>query len=203
MKFRPFKTIEDLLFNEEMKYNKLNKKALDGLARTEAMNCLMDNRFSGLKHFWSATVVDRPKTKKKLDENIKKYYPEGDFSDEEKIENLVSLSGIYPINLVVDNTILKRLEEKYIPAINEWESDLGEVVWCVPRNIIEKKTKNGKIYWLLEVTDTTNQMAQIKCWGVDPKKDKVWKNRPYLFKVNHDDWGFSVKNLKYNCRLLG
>jgi len=203
IKFRPFKTIEDLLFNDEIKYNKLNKKALDALVRTEAMNCLVDKRFSGLKHFWSATVVDRPKTKKKLDENIHKYKPEGDFSDEEKIENLVSLSGIYPISLVVDSQILKRLEDKYIPAINEWDPELGEVVWFVPRNIIEKKTKNGKIYWLLEVTDTTNQMAHIKCWGVDPKKDKIWLNRPYLSKVTKDDWGFSIKSIRYQMKLIG
>ena len=203
MKYRPFKTVEEVLFHPDIIYSKFNKKALDSLTRSEAMNSLVDNRFSGLKHFWSAVVVDRPKTKKKLDENIEKYKPEGDFSDEERIENMVSLSGIYPVSLVVDAQILKRLEEKFIPAIGEYEPDLGEVVWFIPRTIEEKKTKNGKIYWILTVTDITNQPTTIKCWGIDPKKDKIWTNRPYLGKLQKDDWGFSTRSIKHNFKLLG
>lgn len=200
---RPFKTVEDVLFNENIVYSKLNKKALDGLVRSEAMNCLVDNRFTGLKHFWSAVVVDRPKTKKKLDENIQLYKPEGDFTLEEKIDNLVSLSGIYPINLVMDPQILKSLEDKFIPALGSPDEELGEVMWFIPRKITEKKTKNGKPYWIVEATDTTNKITNIKCWGVDPKKDKIWTNRPYLAKLNKDDWGFSTRSIKYNFKLLG
>lgn len=203
MAHRPFKTIEDVLFNENIKYNKFNKRALDALTRTEAMNSLMDSRFTGLKHFWSATVVDRPKTKKKLDENIEKYKPEGDFTDEEKIENLVSLSGIYPINLVMESKILKRLEEKYIPQISDYDIELSEAVWFVTRSVEQKQTKNGKFYWILSVTDQTSQIVTIKCWGIDPTKDKLWMNRPYLAKLQKDDWGFSTRSIKHNFKLLG
>jgi len=202
MKYRPFKTIEDLLFNENIVYSKLNKRALDALTRSEAVDSLMDKRFTGLKHFWSAVVVDRPKTKKKLDENIELYKPEGEFTIEERIENMVSLSGIYPINLVVEPQVLKRLEEKYIPPIAEYDLQLSEVVWFIPRSIEEKKTKNGKIYWILTVTDKTNQLTDIKCWGVDPKKDKIWLNRPYLGKLQKDDWGFSSRSIKHTFKLL-
>jgi hypothetical protein len=162
----------------------------------------MDKRFTGLKHFWSAVVVDRPKTKKKLDENIELYKPEGEFTIEERIENMVSLSGIYPINLVVEPQVLKRLEEKYIPPIAEYDLQLSEVVWFIPRSIEEKKTKNGKIYWILTVTDKTNQLTDIKFWGVDPKKDKIWLNRPYLGKLQKDDWGFSSRSIKHTFKLL-
>ena len=37
-----------------------------GFNRLFNMNRLIDDRFSGMKHFWSAAVVERPKTKKKL-----------------------------------------------------------------------------------------------------------------------------------------
>jgi DNA polymerase III alpha subunit len=205
MLHRPFKTVEELLFSENIVYSKLNKKALDALTRSEALNCIMDKRFTGLKHFWSAVVVDRPKTKKKLDENIEKYKPEGEFSVEEKIENLVSLSGIYPISLVMDIGIINRLEEKYIPPISLYDHEdvLSQVVWFVPRKITEKKTKNGKLYWVLEVTDNTSKLTNVKCWGVDPKKDKVWLNRPYLGKLQYDDFGFSTRSIKHNFKLLG
>jgi DNA polymerase-3 subunit alpha len=205
MKYRPFKTVEDLLFHPEMIYSKLNKKALDSLTRSEALTALVDKRFTGLKHFWSACVVDRPKTKKKLDENIEKYKPEGEFTVEEKIENLVSLSGIYPISLVMDIQVLNSLEEKYIPPISLYDHEevLSQIVWFVPRKITEKKTKNGKLYWVLEVTDNTSKLTNVKCWGVDPKKDKVWLNRPYMAKLQYDDFGFSTRSIKHTFKLLG
>jgi DNA polymerase-3 subunit alpha len=204
LEHRPFKTVEELLFTEGLKYSKLNKKTLDALTRSGALNSLVDKRFTGLKHFWSAAVVDRPKNVKKLHENIEKYAPEGDFSKEEQIENMVSLSGVYPVSLVADPAILKRLEEKYIPAIGEYDPSLGNVVWFIVRKIHEKKTKAGKLFWMLETTDVTNQTTYVKCWGVDPKKDKVWLNRLYMAKLEYDEnWGFSTRSIKHNFKLLG
>ena len=79
---RPFNTVEELLFNDDIVYSKLNKKALDVLVRSGTLDSLIDDRFSGRKHFWSAAVVDRPKKEKKLHENIELYRPEGDFTVE-------------------------------------------------------------------------------------------------------------------------
>lgn len=204
MKHRPFKNVEELLFNENIVYSKLNKKALDALTRSGALTSLVDNRFSGLKHFWSAVVVDRPKNVKKLNENIDKYKPEGEFTTEETIENLVSLSGVYPINLVLDPATLKNIEDKYIPPIGDYDPALGEVVWFIPRKITPKKTKNGKTFWIVEVTDITNKTTNIKCWGVQPDKDKLWLNRPYLGKLQYDEtWGFSTRSIKHTFKLLG
>ena len=72
---RPFNKVEDFLFSEEIVYSKLNKKALDVLCRAGAMSSLMDDRFSGGKHFWSAVCVDRPRKLKNLEENIEIYRP--------------------------------------------------------------------------------------------------------------------------------
>lgn len=202
MQNRPFKTVEDLLFNEKIIYSKLNKKALDVLTRSEALEALVDKRFTGLKHFWSAVAVDRPKTKKKLDENIEKYKPEGEFTLEEKIENLTSISGMYPVLMVIDPSTLKRLEEKYIMPIALHDPDLGDIVWFIPRKLEEKKTKNGKDYWVLSVTDSTSKITEIKCWGVNPAKDKIWMNKPYMSKLQKDDWGFSTRSIKNNFKLL-
>jgi len=200
---RPFNSIEDLLFNELVVYSKLNKKALDVLCRSEGLNCLVDKRFTGLKHFWTAVVIDRPKNKKKLNENIELYKPEGEFSDEEKIENLVSLTGIFPIDLVMDNDILRRLEHYQVPPLGEWDNDLG-VAWFIPREVIEKKTKNGKIYWIVRTIDSTSASNSIKCWGVRPKKDIIHLNRPYMSKLDYSEqWGFSTRSIRHNFRMLG
>jgi DNA polymerase III alpha subunit len=197
---RPFKTVEDFIFNENIVYSKLNKKALDVLIRSGACSTLIDERFTGAKHFWSAVAVDRPRKLKNLIENIETYKPEGEFSNEEKIEYLTELTGVYPMNLVVSPEIMIRLQEKMIPPISEYDEELG-LAWFVVRDIEKKKTATGKDYWVLNTIDSTNTEVKIKCWGIK-EKDIVFTNRPYMVKPNYDDWGFSVNNVAKQLRLL-
>jgi DNA polymerase-3 subunit alpha len=203
LEHRPFSKVEDFLFNEEMVYSKLNKKALDVLCRAGALSCLMDNRFSGEKHFWSAVAVMRPRKEKNLLENIEKYRDEGDFTNYEKIEHLSSLTGAFPISLVMDDDVMARLAELHIPPISEYDADLG-AAWFIPRKVNVKRTKNGKEYYILEVIDSNNVLTSIKCWGVNSKKDKIAVNRPYMGKLEYDEqWGFSTRSISRNFRLLG
>ena len=200
---RPFNDIEDLLFREEITYSKLNKKALDALCRAGAMDNLVDDRFTGRKHFWSAAVVDRPKNKKKFIENIDAYSKEGDFSEEEVIHFKTELTGVFPMNLVISTDTINRLREKYIPPISEFDQELS-VCWFIPRKIVPKKTKNGKNYWIVEVIDSNNETEKIRCWGVKPEKDKIFTNRPYMAKLKYDEqWGFSTYAVGRTFKLLG
>tara|TARA_R110002110_G_scaffold3737_6_gene19345 strand:- start:2189 stop:4978 length:2790 start_codon:yes stop_codon:yes gene_type:complete len=200
---RPFNDIEDLLFREEITYSKLNKKALDALCRAGAMDNLVDERFTGRKHFWSAAVVDRPKNKKKFVENIEIYGKEGDFTEEEIIHFKTELTGVFPMNLVISPDTIDRLREKYIPPISEFDTDLC-VCWFIPRKIVPKKTKNGKNYWIVEVIDSNNETEKIRCWGVRPERDKIFTNRPYMAKLKYDEqWGFSTYAIGKSFKLLG
>jgi DNA polymerase-3 subunit alpha len=139
---RPFESIEDFLFNEEMRYSKLNKKSLDVLVRSGTLTPLMDNRFTGMKHFWSSVAVDRPRKVKNLEENIELYAPEGDFTEEEKIQSLVDLTGQFPINKVVMRKIMETRKHG-IPPISEYDPDL-QVVWLVPRKITQRRQRMAK-----------------------------------------------------------
>jgi DNA polymerase-3 subunit alpha len=200
---RPFKDAEDLLFKEEVVYSKLNKKSLDALCRGGALDNLSDDRFTGMKHFWSACIVDRPKNTKKLADNIETYRPEGDFSEEEVIQFKTDLTGVFPINLVINNETVQRLQEKFVPPISEFDSALS-VCWFIPRKIIPRKTKNGKLYWIVEVIDSNNELTRIRCWGVKPEKDKILLNRPYMGRLKYDeDWGFSTYAIGRTFKLLG
>ena len=199
---RPFENIEHFLFNEDVVYSKLNKKALDVLVRSQALNSLMDERFSGRKHFWSAVAVDRAKTKKKFGENIELYAPEGDFTDEEMIEYQVDLTGIFPFELVITGDVLDKLDAHGIPPLGDFDPDLL-VSWFIPREVIEKKTKNGKDYWIVKVIDSTSTINSIKCWGVRKGVDKIHLNRPYMAKLDYSEqWGFSSRSVRHNFRLL-
>ena len=199
---RPFNTVEDFLFSEEIVYSKLNKKALDVLCRAGAMSSLMDKRFTGGKHFWSAVCVDRPRKLKNLEENIEIYRPEGDFSDEEKIGYLVELTGVFPFNRVMKPEVYQQLNQIFIPPIANYDPELSDCVWFIPRKVVPKKTKTGKDYWILEVIDDTNTLTKIRVWGVQPY-DKIFVNKPYLAKLEHNDkWGFSTRSLRRNFKVL-
>ena len=199
---RPFEVIEDFLFNDNIVYSKLNKKALDVLCRSGALDVLKDDRFSGGKHFWSCVASDRPKNKKRLHENIELYSPEGEFSIEETIENMVNLTGVFPMELVLNKDVTEAIEEYDTPPISKVEKS-GQVCWFVPREVIPKKTKTGKDYWIVKVVDSTSTISTIKCWGVRPGLDKIRINRPYLAKVGYSEqWGYSVRSLKQEMKLL-
>ena len=190
---RPFNTIEELLFNDKVVYSKLNKKALDVLCRAGAIDDLIDDRFTGSKHFWYATCVDRPRTAKKLAEHIVTYHSEGSFSEEEKIEFLADLTGIFPISMVVNDEVQRRLDELYVPAISDYDRDLM-VCWCIPRSVTVKKTKNNKIFYVVDVIDSNSVSTRIRCWSVNPDKDQIHINRPYMLKPNYNQqWGFSTR----------
>ena len=202
IKHRPFNTVEEFLFNEEIVYSKLNKKALDVLTRSQALNCLVDERFTGLKHFWSAVAVDRPKNNKKFLENLETYRPEGDFSDQEKIEYLVHLTGSFPMSLVLSDDVMASLEKHCVPPLGEFDPELG-VAWFIPREIVTKKTKNGKNYWIVNTTDISGGSNKIKCWGVDPNRDVLHVNRPYMAKLDYSEqWGFSTRSIRHSFKLL-
>ena len=200
---RPFKSPEELLFCENVVYSKLNKKSLDALCRGGALDNIVDERFTGRKHFWSACIVDRPKNLKKLGENIELYEPEGDFTEAEVIQFKTDLTGVFPLNLVISEETVNRLSEKHIPPISEFDSAL-QVCWFIPRKITPKKTKNGKNYWIVEVVDTNNELTRIRCWGVRPEKDRIFVNRPYMARLKYDEqWGFSAYAVGRTFRLLG
>jgi DNA polymerase III alpha subunit len=190
------------LFNEKVSYSKLNKKALDVLIRSGACDSIVDDRFKHCKHLWLSVVSERPKNKKRLEDNIIKYVGEYDFTEEEKIENVVSLTGIFPFELVMDKKVRERIAHNCVPPVAEFDKALG-LCWLIPREVIERQTKNGRTFWIINAIDETCQTTNIKCWNVK-ETDKVHLNRPYIAKLDYDDqWGFSTRSLKHNFILVG
>jgi len=198
---RPFDTIEEFLFNEDMVYSKLNKKAIDVLVRSKSLDDLMDDRFTGLRHFWSAVAVDRPRKEKNLIDNIELYAPEGDFSEEEKLEHFASLTGIFPIHDIMPQEIQDNLLTRGCPPISEYDPDL-KLVWFIPREVKVKKTKNGAEYWVISTTDSNSYDANIRCWGVK-EDDRISLNKVYIANLEYNEkWGFSTRSIKRSFRRL-
>jgi DNA polymerase-3 subunit alpha len=200
---RPFNTIEELIFHPRVSYSKLNKKNLDALCRSSSLITLMDKRFTGAKHFWSAVAVDRPRKQEDFEANIKTYAPEGDFTHDEKILNILELTGVYPVSMIVSENVQERLTEKMIPPLGEYDQELG-ICWFIPKSLEIKKTKAGKDYLIVEAIDETNTVTKIKCWKYDPKKDVIHIHRPYVARLDYqEDWGYSTRSINKNFKLIG
>jgi len=198
---RPFLKIEDVLFGENIIKSKLNKKCLDVLIRSGALDSLVDDRFSGRKHFWSAVAVDRPNSEKQFNGNIELYYPEGDFENEERVRFVSSLSGLYPLDMVVSAEMTDKLKECKIPPIGEFDKDL-QICWFIPKDMMVKKTKFGKPYWIIMATDDTGATTDIKVWGVG-QFDRLRLHRAYIAKLDYDSkWGLSSRNFQKDWRVI-
>ena len=66
-----------------------------------------------------------------------------------------------------------------------------------------KKSKNGKNFYVVKVIDDNNETTVIRCWGVDPERDIVHINRPYMARLNYNQqWGFSTFSMKKMFKLL-
>lgn len=203
LKYRPFNTIEELLFHPEINYTKFNKKCLEALIKSQAANCLMDNRFSHLRHFYLCVCEPRPKNKKQLDDNIIIYGSEKDFSEEEKINFIVEFTGVYPLEKVVEQKLINKMSKMGIEPISDYKEE-KKIYWAIVKEVLTKKTSKGKLYYEVILVDNNFALTKVKCWGVT-EKDKFLVNHPYLVEPTFDPkWGFSTNGyLAKSWKLLG
>lgn len=203
MENRPFLTLDSVVNNPNIEYRKLNKKGLDVLCRSGCLNKFLDSRFTGSKHLWATIqIFDRKSKKKTFDDFIKETEEFGEFTKKETLENKVELTGVYPIELIVEKNLLLKLADKGVPPVSEFDPDL-QVAWLVPREIVAKKTGKGKDYYIVKCTDINSGLQEIKCWGVNAEKDILYTDRVYAVRLSLDDvWGFSTNGGLSNWRLL-
>ena len=196
LKFRPFNTVEELLFNKEIRYGKLNKKVMDAFARVGALKDLYkdDSRFNHLRHFWSSTILVRPTSLKKMLEAVDAFKDEDDFSQDDMITMKSELTGMYPIELIMSDELDTRLKNKEIQSLGSISKKENGVhlCWTIPKEIKTLRTTRGSQYLIVTCIDDTFEIVKIKCWNVNPKSDTIALNRVYAVKLKYDKkWGYS------------
>ena len=214
-----------------MVYSKFNKKAIDALCKAGAMGDLIDERFTGDQHLWKVICDDKPRSKKKLNEKIELHKDQGSWSEEERIENLTNLTGMFPFSIVMDDNV-NRLINKFVialdiedfevPTITKYEQMMSDLMssaaWrkgmtlpkelnyflAIPRSVTRKKTRTGKPFWVVDIIDLDSRQTRIRCWGVDEALDDIQINKPYIIREPgwSADWGFSTKGGINNSWIL-
>ena len=198
MTHRPYSSIDEMLFGDK----KLGKKELNALVKIGALDHLIDERFNNRKHLYLAAVENKPQSKKRFRENILNFADEPDFTNEENIDNLVSITGVYPISMVLDIRVKRRLDNACVPQISDFDPELG-ACWFIPREIIVKNTKSGRVYWQVLVTDDSGGLSKILCWNIKDNT-RLFLNRPYISKLDYNEkYGLSTNSINHNFKLLG
>lgn len=212
---RPYKCLDDLLFDAEGKWrhSKFNKRALEALIAMEALSSLEefgDGRLQNHKQLWSIIVenIDILKkgrygttTKKAaklnlppvLDRLIVDAQGMDDWDRYEKLAIQTATSGAAPFHLVFPSDVLKRVKSKEVPAISEVLPGDKAIAWFCVSNSDKKTTKNGKVFMRVKAIDTSLAVKNLRIWGeVDMQPYSIW-----VGQLHHDpEWGFSTNLAK-------
>lgn len=200
IKGKPYSKIEDLLFNDNIVYRLCNKKVIDVLARSGALNDLRDSRFDNDKHFNHCVGEMRSeketKTAAKFDDYVAK--TKGMFlpvSKDEMLLNKQSLLGYYDVDSIVTSQKKKIFEKHgYLPISTFPEYQINEV-WFILVDWEYKISKKGNPYYLLSVIDDSYKTNQIYAYDIK-NSDWLVKNSCYYGKITkyNEAFGFSLYN---------
>lgn len=181
-KFRPFDSMEDLLFDDDGKYrlSKLNKKALEALIRIGAFDCFVGEgkEFVNTNHMIQVVIDNNDKLKKSLKKDPQKglntyrelcldgkVSPPVSRDRGELIRDQQEILGMVDPELLVSPKVQSFFVEHGIVSMDEILQDGAGVAWFTISDAMAKRTKMGKPYLILTVMDSAMGEHKVYCWG--------------------------------------
>lgn len=209
---RPYKTLDQLLFDEEGKWyhSKMNRRAFEALISMESFSSLKELRDGTIKNYNQLyqIIIDNYGILKKgrygmsikkalkydaepvLNRLIEETSGVEDWSRTEKLQMQARVSGSAPYHLVFPDDIMhkiRKVEVNPISTINPGESG---VCWFVVLEVEKKESKNGKVFYRAKVQDDTSYSCWIRIWGESKKLQpySIWMGEI----KNDSSWGSST-----------
>jgi DNA polymerase III alpha subunit len=225
---RPYKSVEDLLFDEtgEWRHSKVNKTCFTALCKIEALGSLLELRegkienhrqllliltdeknydilkrgqFGLTKTALKKKIQSGESARKILDVLIEETEGTPDWTRGEKIENFVDLTSTSPGELIFPGEIMELIARKGIRPALDLNPGESNIGWFCVSSAEEKKTKKGTTYVKLNIMDNANRNGNVKIWG----KLNASKIEPYtlwIAELKRDDWGLSGQS--WNLKLI-
>jgi len=213
MENRPYESVDDMLFDREGKWrhSKLNKTGFASLCKVEA--------FNGLREMWDGTIDNHNQlyniiienyntlkksrwgmtTRKAKKENAPEYLPllieqtkdTEDWSRIEKLNAYQELCSATRDDLAFPDDMMEKIRSAGVKSVLNMLPGEKCVAWCCIVDMIQKKTKNQKVFYRLKITDYENNTGWLRMWG-----DKPEEMEPYsiwLVEAHNDpSWGAST-----------
>jgi DNA polymerase-3 subunit alpha len=214
---RPYQELDDLFFTEDgsWRHSKLNKTAFTTLCKMEAFSSLkeikegiLDNHrqlfemiisnYDRLrKGRYGVTKTQQKRALKNGEELVpvvndimKVVKTVSDWNRTEKIQNYMDLSNDASIDLLFPQSFVDKVEQKNVGSVFKIPSGEKGIGWFCILETIKKKTKNGKDFLRLKVTDNESNTGWVRVWGTleDDINYTLW-----LSEVHNDaSWGMST-----------
>ena len=205
---RPYKGIDDFLWNEDGSYrhSKANKRVIDALIKINAfwsMDLVGPGKvFENYKQMQYVMVENLDKLKKKTaKENFENLIKESalteDWTKNEKINMLQEILGNVDNELLVPQEIKEKLARKNITPLDEL-TEGRDICWFLLSDYKPMKTKTGKDYHLLFATLASGKKVRIFAWGM-VNDEKLTKNYVHIGDVEKTDFAYSLRNQKIKC----
>ena len=118
-----------------------------------------------------------------------------DWSRVEKVELSYDLTSTVDGDLLFPTSLMSRLEDKNVLSVHDVPSGGKGIGWFVIVDVIKKKTKNGKDFYRLKVTDKNHKTGWLRVWGrldTDIEKYTLWM----AHVANDPNWGMSTSAYK-------
>lgn len=213
-KFRPYQTVEDLLFNPDgsWRHSKFNKGALGNLIKTRSFASMdiigPDKVFKNYKQMYRVLIegfdVLKKTSERKKDndartllkqkiEEVLNNHPE-DWTNKEKQEFMEELTGAPDWSLLLTPKMTEYLTRAKIDSIDGY-SDPYEFYWLIIDSYEVKVGKTNKPFIRIAFNGASGAKRYSKVWlnGKFEKNIPVYnKEEIYIGKFRQDDWGFNT-----------
>ena len=217
---RPYTSLEDLFYNQEgvWKHSKVNKTALTSLCKIEAFSSLSELRTGDVENHRQllAIITDEKnyetlrkgrygmtKTQVKrsqkngdvlvpiVNQLVNRYQEIPDWTRHEKISNYVEITSGVDADLIFPPVLMQRISEKELISIHEVLPGDRGVGWLCASEVIQKKTKNGKIFHRIKAINSEYKSVWLRVWG--QPRDAILPYSIWVADVSHDEnWGYST-----------
>lgn len=204
-RFRPYKTVTDLLWNEDgtWRHSKFNKRALESLIKIcafESMDIVGKGKtFSSYQHMCKCLAEDTAKLKHKkkgveeLARRLREFECE-EWSKDVLIAQAKLLVGSGDMNLIISPRLREKLDELKIMSVDDFQK--RGLYWFICDEFTLKTTKTGKSYGLITATGASGKRYRVYCWGFNPDKHTININNAYVAELEASQFGFSTQVFK-------
>lgn len=174
-----FNSLEHFLFKtKEMKtksvniyrFTKFNKRCLEAIIQMSGFDSLdivgQGKMFETYRHMYQALILNFDSLKKGSF-NIQEYIDQSekrDWTTFEKIEIHTSLLGTYDKSLLLDKQTLETFNEYDIQPLS-CLSEYSQKIWFLVEDVAQKKTKNGKPFYTLKISDCSGLTKTVNYFG--------------------------------------
>jgi DNA polymerase III alpha subunit len=203
MENRPYKSVEDMLWNEDgsWRHSKFNKRALEALIAIKAFDSLdcigHDRTFNGHKQMSEILVSRNGDIKKHTKKNptagmeafraaLLETKDMDEWSRSEMVDNSIKYLGSFNAAVLMPDEILRKLESKNVKSVDDLSD--SDIYWFIVSDTKPKKTKTGKPYLLMTITGLGGQNHRLFCWGWDGVTE-IPKYSVCLAEITVDSYG--------------